>query len=51
MALNLDRTKVAAAFFLLRRGRRIDGTLSLAGAELAQYWMIRRPGRRRATWC
>ena len=33
MALNLDRTKVAAAFFL-RDGARIDGTLSLAGAEL-----------------
>jgi hypothetical protein len=33
MALNLDRTKVVAAFFL-RQGARIDGTLSLAGAEL-----------------
>jgi cytoskeletal protein CcmA (bactofilin family) len=33
MALNLDRTTVAAAFFL-RQGARIDGTLSLAGAEL-----------------
>ena len=33
MALNLDRTKVLAAFFL-RQGARIEGTLSLAGAEL-----------------
>jgi hypothetical protein len=33
MALNLDRTKVVAAFFL-RQGASIDGTLSLAGAEL-----------------
>jgi hypothetical protein len=33
MALNLDRTRVVAAFFL-RQGARIDGTLSLAGAEL-----------------
>jgi hypothetical protein len=33
IALNLDRTKVVAAFFL-RQGARVDGTLSLAGAEL-----------------
>jgi hypothetical protein len=33
MALNLDRTKVTAAFFL-RNGAGIDGTLSLAGAEV-----------------
>jgi hypothetical protein len=33
MALNLDRTKVVAAFFL-RQGARVDGTLSFAGAEL-----------------
>ena len=33
MALNLDRTKVVAAFFL-RQGAEVDGTLSLAGAEL-----------------
>lgn len=33
MALNLDRTKVIAAFFL-RQGAKVEGTLSLAGAEL-----------------
>lgn len=33
IALNLDRTRVAAAFFL-RSGAWIDGTLSLAGAEV-----------------
>jgi hypothetical protein len=33
MALNLDRTKVTAAFFL-RSGAEVNGTLSLAGAEL-----------------
>lgn len=33
MALNLDRTKAVAAFFL-RQGTSVEGTLSLAGAEL-----------------
>lgn len=33
MALNLDRTKVVAAF-LLRGGAKVDGTLSLAGASV-----------------